>query len=220
MIFDWKTEHNRYRRYFVNLKKVTERSDVRSFTNLTLTFFLISIMGFLAIKPTLVIIANLAKEIKEKEEINQKLKSKIVSLVKAQEEYSLNQDRFFLLDQALPNTPDFPTLVSTLEKQANEAGVIFNSFSIDKILLVEKKETKETKEDKISSFEFNLSLSGEYDNLKEFLIRLEELRRIVNFSTVSLGAKKEPGKENVYREIFNLRLNVSGKANYFPLNEK
>lgn len=216
MILDWQTEAHRYRRYFVNLKKVTERNDVRSFTNLTLTFLLISIMGLLAVKPTLVIIARLIKEIKEKEEINQQLKNKIGSLVKAQEEYSLNQDRFYLLNQALPKTSDFPNLIFTLEKQANETGVTFSSFSIDKIQLINEKVLKE---EKISSFEFNISLSGTYDNLRELLNRLGELRRIVEFSTVSFGVKKEPGEETPNEETLNLKLIIAGEANYFPLNE-
>lgn len=218
MIFDWKTEIHRYRHYFTNLRGLTEKKAVRSFTNLTLTLLTISFFGFFAIKPTLVIIASLVREIKDKQEINLRLKNKITDLVKAQDEYSLNQDRLYLLDQALPETPDFPPLIFALEREAILTGVQLTSFSISKIKIIEVKTKTESipqKNSQIPSFEFNLSLTGEYQNLKEFLKNIENLRRSANFTSVSFAKVKQTGEE-----VPKIRLTILGKANFYPQKSK
>lgn len=215
MIFDWKTELHRYRRYFVNVHGLSQRQDIRSFTSLTITFLTISVFGFLAIKPTFVIIAGLTKQLKENEEYYQKLQEKIGSLVKAQEEYSLNENRFYLIDQALPETANFPSLVFALEKEAEAASVQIVAFSIDKIELTEGAKTIVVKGAETPSFDFNATLTGDYENLKIFLGKLENLRRVIDLENVSFAIKKE-----AKQETFQLRLSFSGKANYYPVDVK
>lgn len=210
MIFDWKTEARRYHRYFVNLGQLTQRKDVRSWTNLTLSFLTIAFFGFFAIKPTLVIIAKLAKEIKDKEEINLKLQKKIASLVKAQEEYSIHQSRFYLVGQALPQTADFPSLIFFLEEEASSSGIEIKSFSINKVEILPSEKAK-TKEEKVPSFEFTVYLTGDYQNLEDFLGRIESSRRIITIKNVNFGQTKKE-KEETSKII----LTILGDSSFYP----
>jgi Tfp pilus assembly protein PilO len=213
MIFDWRTEIGRYRYYFLNFRTLAQRKDIRSFGELSLTLLVISFFLFFAIKPTLVIIAGLTKEIKDKEEVSQKLQTKIASILSAQQEYSLNQDRFYLVDQALPETPDFPLLILAMQKEATSAGVAIESISITKI---EIKSASNQPNSSIPNFEFTSSVTGNYSNLKQFLSQIENLRRVVNFDQVSFSKVKKTNQTN--NEPEKTRLMISGKANFYPTN--
>jgi len=206
MIFDWKTEIHRYHRYFVELQGLTEKKSVRSFFNLTLTLLTISFFAFFAIRPTLVIIASLKREIETKQEINSKLQEKIVSLVNAQEEYSLSENRFYLLDQTLPPSSDFPLLILSVEKEASASGVQLSSLSLGKVEIIGKGKGSQN-----PSFEFTFLAEGDYKNLKEFLARVENLRRSINFTSASLTKTKKEKEETV-----KIRLSVTGEANFYP----
>lgn len=213
MIFDWKTEIRRYRYYFVNLQKLTQRKDVGSFTELTFTFLVISFFLLFAIRPTFIIIAGLVKEINEKEALTEKLQSKIISLRAAQEEFSINMDRLYLVDQALPDKPDFPLLILAFEKEAALSNSQILVFSITKIGI--KGESDPTKNQaSIPYFEFNSTLTGEYRDLREFLTRVENLRRAINLETVSFSKTKRTDQEPS-----RIKLSVSGLANFFPEEE-
>lgn len=209
MIFDWKTGSQRYRLYLTELRTLTKRKDVRSYFNLTLTFLTVAFFGFFAIRPTLIIIAKLVKEIEEKEEINHQLDKKIASLVSAQEQYSANQERFYLLDQALPKIPDFPSLIYCLENIASSTNVEFKSFSISKIDISGETKSKITPK-KASSFEFNLSLTGSFQNLQQFVHQAESLRRLIFLKSISFGKPKKTQEEEN-----QILLTISGDTNYY-----
>jgi Tfp pilus assembly protein PilO len=209
MIFDWKTETTRYHRYLATLRQIAQREDVRSWTNLTLSFLTIAFFGFFAIKPTLIIIAKLTKEIKDRQEVNLQLKKKIASLIAAQEQYSANQERFYLIDQALPQTPDFPSFLFCLEKEATSAGIKIQSFSITKIEIAQTQKAKPA-DQKSPSFEFNLALTGDYVNLQRFAGQIENLRRSLNLEKISFSKTKKEKEETP-----KIVLTIFGKSNFY-----
>jgi len=213
MIFDWRTEINRYRYYFNNFQTIVKRKDLRSFGELSLTLLVISFFLFFAIKPTLVIIAGLNKEINDKQVTSENLQKKITSLVAAQTEYTQNQDRFYLIDQALPETPDFPLLIFSLEKEATTSGVSLQSISITKIELKNANKTNPNPA-AVPSFEFNSVLTGPYENLKLFLGQLENLRRIITLDTINFGKTKATEKE-----VAKISLSISGRVDFYPRKE-
>jgi len=213
MIFDWKTEMHRYRRYFVDIQKIYKRKEVRTFGELTLSLLTISFFAFFAIKPTLVIIAKLTKEIKDKEEIQIRLRKKIADLLKAQENYSLTQNRFYLIDQALPLSPDFSSLIFPLEKEAYNSGLNVESFSISKIEIIRTAKVK-TPTDEALDFEFNLTLTGNYSDLQNFLRRVDQLRRIINLEKINFKSVKK-AKESDQTTM----LSISGVSKFYTAND-
>ena len=170
-------------------------------TWLTVTFFVISFFAFFAIKPTFIIITGLTREIKDKRELDDKFQKKITTLVAAQEEYSLNENRFYLLDQALPETSEFPSFIMNTEKEAASCNVKIQSFTINKILLTGAKE---------SSFDFDLTATGSYQDLRIFLGKFEQLRRVVSLESISFGKTKK-----TVNEPSKIRLNMSGKVSFY-----
>lgn len=210
MIFDWKTETYRYRYYLTNLKELGKRKDVGSFAELTATLFVISFFILFAIRPTFIIISGLMKEIKEKEEISNQLQQKVVALRMAQEEYSKNMSRLYLVDQALPEKPDFPLLIFAVEQEARSANAQMISFSITKIG-IKTNQVSKSKTAKVPFFDFNSTLTGDYQNLKEFLGKMENLRRVIEIDSINFTKTKKTEKE-----ASKIKLSITGKVNFQP----
>ena len=209
MVFDWRTGLNRYRYYLGDLRKIGQRKDISLWTSFILTFFTIAFFGFFAIRPTLIIIAELTRDIKDKEELNTQLKKKISSLVAAQAEYSANQERFYLVNQALPQFADFSSLLYGLEKEVSFSGVKILSFSVGKINIFGEERKKTTQ--KVPSFEFQVSLEGDYPNLLNFLKSVENFRESISLNLVSFNKAKKTSEEEP-----KLILTISGEMNFFP----
>jgi len=204
-----KDRFHQYHRYYVSLREFTQKKPVRSFTTLSLSMLTISFFAFFAVKPTLVIIAGLTKEIKDKETSLAKIQKKVASLVQAQEQYSLNQSRFYLLEEALPNIPDFPSLIYPLEKEALLSGVKIRSFSVTKIEIV-KKTTAKAKTAGLPGFEFSLSAEGDYQNLKNYLAKIDSLRRLMTIDKIAFTKTKK-----TRAEASTIVLTLSGTSNFY-----
>ena len=209
---DIKEKYQQQRRYSIRLPKISYTVKTRSMIWLAVTILTVSFFLIAAIKPTLTTIAQLNREIKDKEEANQQLQKKINALITAQENYAKNSDNLILLDQALPENSEFPTLAYFLEQVATQSGVTLKSLNFERI--DDRAETrKQNSPSTGQSFNFSLAASGEYVNLKGFLASLEASRRILTLtgSTFSKNKKNETETE--------LQLSVSGKASFAPKSQ-
>lgn len=206
MNFDWKTEYHRYHRYFFSLGKISKTPQVRSFAWLSLTLFAIAFFSLMAIRPTLVTIAKLNREIKDKKEAKQKLQTKINAIVAAQAQYAKNMDNLPLLKEALPEKSEFPRLAFFLEENASASAVELKALSFEKIGVAEK-ESPQSPSSGPNLFQFSLSVGGDYPNLKDFLNRLESSRRILKIDSFSFNQIKK-------EESWQLGLRVAGQASF------
>lgn len=201
-----KDEYHQNRRYFVKLPRISYTAKTRSFAWLSVTIFTISFFLIVAIRPTLVTIAKLNKEIKDKTEANQQLQKKIDAIIIAQDIYTRNSDNLVLLDEAFPEKSEFPRLAYFFEQVATASGVTFKSLTFERIGGVTQKGQLPSL---LSSLPLNFSIaaSGDYLKLKDFLKELESSRRILKITEASFSRIKK-GEE------FELQLSVSGQASF------
>lgn len=189
---------HRYYDYILEIKERTKVPQTRSFAWLSLTLFTISFFVVAAIRPTLITIAKLNKEIKDKEGLNQKMEGKIKSIVAAQQVYANNVDSFFLLDEALPERSEFPKFAYFLEQSASLAEITLKSLAFEKIDSLNTDTTLTT-----NILVFTLALEGDYLKLKKFLENLEQSRRVTKINSIVFSQEK---KEN----SLTLSLLISG----------
>jgi len=202
-IFNWQNEIYRYRRYFLRLKTLSLQKKVRVYTEIVFSILTVAFFILFAIRPTLITIAGLIKEIKDKKMIAQKLEEKINNLNLAQNEYFSLQDSFYLVDQALPKTSQISLLVRQIEALATKEGVVLEA--IDYSTLNFKEEVGKGNPEEI---EIKMVLSGEYQNLKNFLTSLSNFRRIFRLEAFGFKTAKE-------KEEKKLLLSLSGKVFFF-----
>lgn len=205
MNFSFKEEYDRAHRYFLNIGKVSRNAQTGSLLWLSLSIATVTILILTAIKPTIVTIAQLNKEIKDKKEASQKLQTKINSLVAAQKTYADNFDNILLLEEALPEKNEFPKLSIFLEEMASASGVQLKSLSFEKIIV--KQPPSPNNPLVANSFISSVTVTGEYLNLKEFLKGLETSRRVLVIEGSTLGLVKKS-------ETWELSLQFTGRAAY------
>lgn len=201
-----KEQYQRSRRYFVNIPRGPRSSQTRSFVWLSVTVFTIIFFLVVVIRPTLITIAQLNREIKDKTEANEQLQKKIDALVVAQEVYARNSDNLALLDEAFPEKSEFPRLAYFFEQTATASGVTIKSLNFERIGAASTKE-QDAPSSSNQSLNFTLSVNGDYLRLKDLLKELESSRRILKITESSFSRVKK-GEE------FELQLFISGQA-YF-----
>jgi Tfp pilus assembly protein PilO len=211
MAISFRSGYYQYRRYFTSISALYQKKQYRAYAGLVLSLFTIAFFAFFAIRPTLVTIASLMKEIEDKEMIAQKLEEKINALSRARNEYDAISAELPLIEDALPQKTNPSLLVRQIETLASQNGVVLQSIQVGEAPLLGEKEYKpqsteaKLKEKGLSALNFSLSISGSYQNLKNFLQDLEELRRLITPS--SFAFKIEQKGES-------LILTVSSEAYY------
>jgi Tfp pilus assembly protein PilO len=152
-----------------------------------------------------VTITGLIREIKDKKLVSQKLEEKINSLNAAQQEYSTVQSELYLVDQALPKDSQIFLLMKQLETLAFKSGVSLEALQYSPVNL-----KGEVEEKKPSTVDFKIVLAGSYENLRNFLISLIKLRRVIILDGFAFKTRKA-GE--------GLSLSINAKA-YFLKEEK
>lgn len=194
--------YHRYRRYLGNIRFLYQKKQARVYTGIVLSILTVAFFGFFAIRPTLVTISGLLKEIKDKREVVAQMDQKINNLAKAQANYNQISNRLYLINQSLPQDPDLSLLIKQVEALARISSVNLDSVRFDKTNLQGEVEKKE--EQKVG---FSLALSGSYQNLKQFLNSLDTLRRVILIESFAFKSKAEG-------ETQFLTLTINAKAHY------
>jgi Tfp pilus assembly protein PilO len=207
---DWlkNLQKNKYLQLLPDLKE----EKARKFITLILTLLTLSIFGIFAIGPTLSTISKLNKELKDNRLVEQQLNEKIANLSLLQGKYADLQGTLPDIYSAIPKSPEIAILMGQFGRIESSKGIsIINAqtFQVEAITNTEntKKNTKNVNK-KFSSFNFTLSVEGDYKNVKEFIEELSKMRRIISLDTLSISSIYDKQKGNI------LRLSIKGTA-YF-----
>lgn len=191
----------------ITLNKFYEKPVAKVSLELFLSIGAILFFAIFAIRPTLVTMSDLVKEIEDKTALDQKMTQKIAALSTAQSTYLEIEEKLPFLDQALPTTPDFIRSLKIIEKIASNRGILIDSISVAEI-------PKETKEDvsfiklKRMVFPVRLSLTGDYNQIKLFVEDLLNNRRSFITDTVIFSVAEERGQKK-------LRVTITLSVPYF-----
>jgi hypothetical protein len=215
----WRKEYARYRGFFLNVAQVTQkRQDVKMFLEIVLTITTIVVFTIFALKPTLVTIAAVVKEIKHKEEVLAKMEKKLEDLAAAQIVTNENQEEIALLDTSVPKNPAPDTLSRQIEAGSYAATASLEGIAIEEVLL--KGEAKKITTSKktttlpegAKSLALSLTLKGDYHPVHDFLDFLETMRRPLKIDSIALTAKE--ASDTVGEIVGNISFAIIGQAPY------
>ncbi len=129
-----------------------------------------------AIRPTLLTMSDLIKEIEDKTNLNEQLRQKTASLATAQTQYLNLQDRLFVLDQALPSQPEFENALKIIEKTASDNELVITSMQVNEIPQEADETIPFSQKTKIT-VPINVSVTGDYLAIRNFVESLQRNRR-------------------------------------------
>lgn len=199
----WRRNYLRYRNYFLNtLGRYRERADVRAYLEILLSLLTISVFGIFALRPTLITIAGLIREIETKRETVVKMDDKIQKLSQAQNLFDRERTRIALLDTSIPDRPKPEVFARQIEglSSKNNVGIFGMDIGSAVILGQETSAGQEESSEDISlpqntgRVEYSVRLSSPvegYSSLQNFLADTENLRTTSKFTSVKMSTVTE-----------------------------
>ena len=107
----------------------------------------------------------------------------------------------------LPEKPEVPELVVTLEKLASSNGMYIDNF-IPKVLAdLPQASAAQTEQKEYQTIELQFNLTGTYSNMKKFVSDLEKNIRPVDIITIAINSESAPTQaSDIVR--FNIKANT------------
>lgn len=213
MALDYKSSLSRYRRY---LKVVSEKPLWKASLFTILSLALIIVMVVFALRPTLVTIASLGGQIKQQQQVADKLRAKIATVQVAGEQLDQAKTREHLLATGLPILPEWEDWADRVTAMASESGVqivymTFGEMPVAGKMVTEVKTTIGTQEpvtlpEGVAGISFSITVKGEYLQVKQLAAEIEALRRLAILSNIQVDRESDGSLVSV----------ISGAISYFP----
>lgn len=211
--------NERYARYYHKIGMVYERPEIKASLEVIFSVFMVVLLIFAAIRPTLTNLTALQKRITDKESLNTKADKKIAQLFSAQEQLNQFESFLGLYDSAVPERFSYVDQLGRVEQLARSNNLEVDSISIPGIILVGEGKgvgewsTKLLKPDseKIITTPVDFQISGKPKQVRDFLVQLESMDRLTTIKSVNLV--KETGSTKGSEKI-----RASGQINFYILN--
>ena len=185
-------------------KPVAQVSTELFFTIAATIFF-----ALFAIRPTILTMTELVKEIEDKENALDALNKKVAALSSVQNEYFSLQNQFFLLDEAVPDKITFKTILQTIEKTASDMKITISTLQIKEVPFASLEEVVFTKKNP-TVIDLTVNVSGSYTEVRDFIDRLSNLRPLFTIDSVSVSTA---GTDQTESDFLNATIRI--QAHYY-----
>lgn len=176
---------------------------------LLLSLGLVIFLGLFAIKPTLVTMSDLIKEIEDKKKLSDQLDKKVAALGTAQTVYLSLESRLSVLDEAIPSQPELIKSVKTIEKLATDNKVIIESLSVTTIPDETPADASVQRLERIA-LPTTVTVVGDYISIRAYVESLRGMRRSFIVDTVTFNIEENRGDRK-------LRASITLNIPYFGL---
>lgn len=194
---NWRGQYYRYKSYMLNtVAQYKERQDVRTYLEILLSLATVSLFAIFALRPTLLTIAELLKDIESKKQTIETLDAKIEDLAQANSLYVSEKDSILLLEDAIPSEAAPDQLIRQLEGLVSRHPATILSISVEDAPLLGKA-TQSSPIDKnidiypdgANALTFSISATGSYTTLANLITDLENMRRPVKIDSLSFNKR-------------------------------
>lgn len=163
-----------------------------------------------AIRPTLLTMADLIKEIEDKQELVQQFNQKIAALSSVQTEYNSAQTRLTLLDEAIPPTPRFEEAIKIIERLASDNRLVISSMRVPEIPQEPEEEVEFAKKERVS-LPITVTVVGDYPAIRQFVEDIQENRRSFVVDTIIFSVSDQREQKKLSATI-TLNMQYYGKS--------
>jgi Tfp pilus assembly protein PilO len=225
MEFNYKTEINRYRRYYQAIGGFASKQRAKNYSAVIFSFLAVSLFGWYAIRPTIQTILLLRREIDDDKIVNQKMEDKIAKLIEAQTTYQKIQNQLAVIGDAAPSNPQAIDLAASIQSLVRSSDASLSSLTVSSAPILGSEQSAsqasalvsgntpstQTKNQNFVSVPLNLIASGTYTQLFGLVNKLLDYRRILTVENLQISKStdndiKSASGSNVLRLV--LRLNM------------
>lgn len=180
---------------------------------LVITIVVVMFFALFAIRPTLLTMSDLIKEIDDKKTLDKALDQKIAALSTGQSEYLALEERLSLLDQALPTDPNVLEALSIIEKIASDRQVPITSVGVPELPDHLTKPITSEEESAVVPIErqnliFKVTVASDYLTIQQLIKDFQSSRRLMVVDAIEYNVNED--QENV-----SLRATLTINMPYF-----
>lgn len=185
----------KYSRYYHRLGIIYQRPEIKASLEVIFSVFMIAILIFVAIRPTLTNITALQKKIIDKESVSTKADKKIAQLFVAQDQLTQYASSLSLYDSAVPENFSYLEKVGRVELLARNTKVEVESISVGGISLNGNNKPSGEWQNKILKVDdkgmivatLDFQVFGKSNQVKDFLVQIENMDRLVMIKNVTMS---------------------------------
>jgi len=166
-------------------KNTFDRKKITDYSYSIMFFLFFSFSILFIIRPTLVTLFSLKKELTDLENVNRIYDDKIINFSQLQQYLETNRDKLIYLKEAIPDKPNLNKIIDNLYKAASVSGITFKSMSAPEVSL------KEEKEKKYNTVVFNIETVSDFNQMMVFLESLLSQRRLTSVQKLSVSRNQE-----------------------------
>lgn len=170
---------------------------------LFLSFGLVFALAIFSIRPTLIIMSDLTKEIEDKKAYNEALEKKVAALSTARTEYDKVVNRLRTVEEAVPSSPSIAENLKIVEKTAADSSVIIQSIALSEVPdeLEEPSNAESQNVDALTNLPVTISVIGDYASIKQFVETLQNNRRAVDIDSITFKLSQDRNKSELNAKI-------------------
>ncbi|MBD3279433.1 MAG: type 4a pilus biogenesis protein PilO [Candidatus Pacebacteria bacterium] len=185
-----------------------ERPVAKVSLELFLTLGTVIFFAVFAIRPTLLTMSDLIKEIEDKKKLDQQLSQKVAALSTAQSEYLKVESRLPVLDQAIPSKPALIKTLKIIEKLASEQSLAISSLMVNEVPPEKESDNLTAANLERKNLLIKLVVTGDYLSIRDFVESLRLTQRTFIVDTILFNVDDNRGQKQ-------LKANISLEAPFF-----
>ena len=162
----------------------------KGYTLLIMTLVSMIVFGVFAIRPSLVTVATLKKQVADLESVNESMKLKVQNLATAQIIYLENKPHLYLVDASMPDENVVPQFIQDISTKVALAGSSLEAIKV----------TKGGKNEDLLEYQISMSVACTYPQLTGILTFLEKSLLTSNVTSVSVRPHQK-GAYSIQAEI-------------------
>ncbi len=175
-----------------NLQAFYDKPVLRVSFELVMSILVVTVFAIFALRPTLITMSSLLKEIEEKQALDKALQEKIAALSTAQNEWTAYQPQFGKLERSFFQDPSLEEVMLYLEYLARQEDVLVMNITSPQIAVkFDEAEGQEPVLLALTPYETNFQAMGSYENILKFLDRIEHQQPLMSVESVQIALNQQ-----------------------------
>lgn len=208
----WRKNYQRYKSYFSSIiSKYKNRDDIKNYIEIVLSLITVAIFSLFALRPTLLTIAELLKQIDQNSKLIQEMDKKIKNITRAQVLNDRERTKIEILSKLIPNEINPEIIIKQIEELSKKNEVSISTINIGSgsvlgsITPITSKESvqlilPQNATNNVHYFEVKIaalsSISG-YQNLLSFISDMEKQRLPIIITQTNISIIKNKDEKNL-----------------------
>lgn len=163
------------------VKRFFKKKEVLNLSYISIFLLIFTIFLFFAIRPAILSIVKLQKDIEELKLINENYNKQIDQILAIQTEYENNRDNIILINQAIPSIPRLSDLIKEIRNTADNIFFRLKEISVGKVNILDL-----NKSQNINNLSLLLKVNSNFSQIDNFIKKIYQQRRLKYIKKISI----------------------------------